>query len=469
MGVNGKIQAWIQVSAAALCLAAMSFDSAGAETLRQALLDAYSTNPGLDQQRYVQRATDEEVPQAKAGLRPSIGLNLTGAYNRTYNAQSFLTSPESNNGSAALTVTQPLYTGGRTAAAVRAAEDTVKAGREGLRLSEAQLLQSVVQVYQSVRRDLQAIQEWRNDVAFLEHQLDEISARRKVGDVTRTDEAQARAQLLSSRASLADTQGQLESDQAAYSSVVGHPAGQLTDEDPLPGLPATVDVAFDLAEQNNPALSQARLTAAAASARVREAIAAGHPTVSLQASFGADGVLVPAYARQTERTVQGGAVITQPIFAGGQIASGVRQAKAEANAERIGIEVVRRNAIQATSQAWSQMLTSQKDLELRAAEVDAASAALEGQRQEYRAGLRSTLEVLIAEQTLRDARLTAISSRYALYQSQVQVLSAIGRLELRYLIPGAPLYDPAKSYKAVRNAGAVPWDGPLRAIDGAIP
>jgi len=454
---------------AAALSAALCTGAAGAETLRQALIDAYTNNPSLNQQRAEQRSTDEQVPQAKAGLRPSIGVSLTGVYNRTYNALSFLTPPQANNGAAALTASQPIYTGGRTAAAVAAAEQTVYAGREGLRLSEAQILTAAVQAYESVRRDLEALEEWRDDVSFLERQVEEISARKKVGDVTRTDVAQANVQLLDSRASLAEAQGQLEMDNATYVAVIGHAPGQLQNAPALPGLPASIEAAFDMAEDNNPALSQAKRNALAAAARVKQAEAAGRPTITLQASFGSDGALVPAYARQYERTVQGSAVINQPIFAGGQIASGVRQAKAEENAQRIGIEVVRRNTIQATSQAWSQMLASQQDLDVRAAEVVAAEATLEGQRQEYRIGQRSTLEVLVAEQTLRDTRLAAINARYQLYIAQTDLLNAVGRLEIRYLAPEAPIYDPAKPYRAVKDRGGTPWDAPLRALDGAFP
>ncbi len=458
-----RLGATMIVGAAFTMVAALP---AAAETLRDAILEAYATSPSLNQQRAEQRSIDEQVPQAKVGLRPSVGLTLSGVYNRAYNSQSFLTPPVSNTGTGSLTITQPIYTGGRTAAAVRAAEATVYAGRDALRTSESQVLGAVVQAYENVRRDEQTLAVQSDDLDFLQHQLDEIRARQKVGDLTRTDVSQAEAQLLDTRAAIASTRGQLEADRAEYAAVVGHAPGSLAPETPLPGLPKTVDEAFDLVEQNNASLNQARDTARASKARVDVARAADRPTVSLQAVFGANGALVPAYARNYERTVQGEAVISQPIFTGGQNASQIRQAKAEENRDRIGVELARRNAIQSAAQAWSQMLANRLDADTRDAEVVAAQATLDGQRQEYRAGLRSTLEVLIAEQTLRDARIAAITARSQAYLAAVGVLSATGRLEIRYLVPEAPLYDPARSYRDVRNAGGLPWDGALRALDG---
>jgi len=442
---------------------------AAAENLRDAFLEAYANNPSLNQQRAEQRSVDEQVPQAKVGLRPSIGVTLSGVYNRTYNSQSFLTPPVGNTGTGSVTFTQPIYTGGRTAAAVRAAEATVYAGREGLRTSEAQTLGAVVQAYEDVRRDELTLAVQNDDLDFLQHQLEEIRARQKVGDVTRTDVSQAEAQLLDTRASIAATRGQLDADRAEYAAVVGHLPGTLAPEAALPGLPKTVDEAFDLVEQSNPSLNQARQTALASKARVDEAKAADRPTITLQAVFGSDGTLVPAYARNYERTIEGEAVINQPIFTGGQNASQIRQAKAEENRDRIGIEVARRNAVESVAQAWSQMLANKSDAETRDQEVVAAQATLDGQRQEYRAGLRSTLEVLIAEQTWRQARITEINARAQVFLSQVGVLGAVGRLEIRYLAPEAEQYDPAKPYHAVENAGGFPWDGALRRLDRVLP
>ena len=462
---------FIRLGAATLIVVAIAAVAAlptSAETLREAFLEAYANNPTLNQQRAEQRTIDEQVPQAKVGLRPTVGLTLSGVYNRTDNPQGYSTPPLSNTGTGSVTFAQPIYTGGRTAAAVRAAEATVYAGREGLRTAEAQTLGAVVLAYEDVRRDELTLAVQNDDLEFLRSQRDEIRARQKVGDVTRTDVSQAEAQLLDTRASIAATRGQLDADRAEYAAVVGHLPGPLATEEALPGLPKTVDEAFDLVEQSNPSLNQARQTAQASKARVDEARAADRPTITLQAAFGSNGTLVPAYARNFERTIEGQAVINQPIFNGGQNASQIRQAKAEANRDRIGIEVARRSAVQSAAQAWGQMLANRNDAETRDAEVVAALATLEGERQEYRAGLRSTLEVLIAEQTLRDARIAAVAARRQAYLAEVGVLSATGRLEIRYLAPEAPLYDPAKPYGQIKDAGGLPWDGALRAIDGLV-
>ena len=62
-----------------------------AQTLTQALADAYNTNPQLLAQRALLRATDEQVPQALANWRPTV--NFTGQMGGTRSA--FVTPSQS--------------------------------------------------------------------------------------------------------------------------------------------------------------------------------------------------------------------------------------------------------------------------------------------------------------------------------------------------------------------------------------
>ena len=52
------------------------------ETLQEAIGLAYRTNPTLLAQRANQRALDESIVSARAGLRPQIDVGLTGSYTR---------------------------------------------------------------------------------------------------------------------------------------------------------------------------------------------------------------------------------------------------------------------------------------------------------------------------------------------------------------------------------------------------
>jgi outer membrane protein len=453
---------------------------AHAETLADAIAMAYQSNPTLQSQRAEQRALDETYVVARTGFRPSASLTASTEYERedfgaeggsaTTPSGAFVLSQgsghfDANSGGAQIAVTQQLYTGGRTEAGVRAAEATVLAGREGLRSTESSVLQNVIQAYEDVRRDQEIVGIRRNNVDVLASQLDETNTKFQVGQVTRTDTAQAEAQLAAARALLTSAQAQLQISRSEYTAVVGQNPGDLAPEPTLPGLPATVDQAFDAAEAENPTLKRAVITEQSSRAKIAQARAANRPTISLQGALGYSGAVQPFETRDFDRQITAMATVTQPLFTGGLNSSNIRSALEQNNADRIGIEAARRQVVQGIAQAWNTMAASHANTASDEEQVRSAGVAFEGAQAEYRAGLRTTLDVLITQENLRDAQLALVQARHDEYVAEASLLNAMGRLEAHALVRGVSLYDPARSFDKVKAAGAVPWEGVVEAID----
>ncbi|HMO42419.1 MAG TPA: TolC family protein, partial [Phenylobacterium sp.] len=194
--------------------------AAAAESLLDALALAYQTNPVLQAQRANLRALDESIVQARSGWRPTLGVSASATYNevRTPNGGGI---DESNSATAGLSLTQPLWTGGRVASAVSAAEAEVLAGRESLRRVEAEVLAGVITAYVDVRRDQEALRIRRDNVQVLSRQLDESNARFEVGEITRTDVAIAESRLAAARAQLAQAEGELAIARESFVLAVG--------------------------------------------------------------------------------------------------------------------------------------------------------------------------------------------------------------------------------------------------------
>jgi len=455
-----------------------------AETLADAIALAYQSNPTLQAQRAQQRELDETYVQARVGWRPTASATGQSYWSRTdlgkeYGSQGEIVSNgtggysqvsgggsyQENYGQGQIAVTQPLYTGGKTAATVKAAEATVLAGRENLRTVEAQIILSVVTAYEDVRLNQQILGIRNDNAGVLRSQLAETQAKFDVGQVTRTDVAQAQAQLASANALLAVAKANLQISRANYTAVVGQNPGELAPEPLLPGLPGSVDQAFDIADSDNPALRQAELTEQSSRAKVVEAKAANRPTISATASVGYLGALQPFATQDYDRTVAGEVTITQPIFTGGLNSSLIRQAMEQNTSDRIGIEGARRTVVQTVAQAWNTMVGDQASVISNEEQVRAAQVAFEGIREQYRVGLSTTLDVLIQQTNLENAQLALVQARHDAYVAQASLLQDMGRLEARALVIGAPLYDPAKSFNRVKNAGAVPWEPLIAALD----
>ena len=482
---------------------------AGAETLAQAIALAYETNPQLAAGRATQKALDETYVQARAGWGPTVGLQGQAYWQHTrYGAEasSILTSTSIgstttgggtggssssgsgssgstgsgsgaavqstsaaslNYGYAALTVVQPLYTGGKVAAEVGAADAAVRAGRQTLRATEATVLQAVVTAYADVRRDA-AILGIRNEATtVLQSQSAETQAKFTVGQVNRVDVAQAQAQLAAAQALAASARAQLAISRAEYVAAVGQSPGELEEPPPLPGVPAAVDAAFDAATTDSPALLQAELTETASRARVAAARADFRPTVSAQASYGAEGALVPFGVRDFDRVATGEVVFTQPLFTAGLNGSLVRQALAQNTADRVSIETARRAVVQQISEAWETLTGARASVTSDVAGLAAAQQAFAGIREEYRVGLSTTLDVLIQQQTLESAELSLTGARHDAYVAEAALLAVMGRLQAGDLVSGVAVYDPARSFDRVKSKGATPWEPLVAALDRA--
>jgi len=243
-------------------------------------------------------------------------------------------------------------------------------------------------------------------------------------------------------------------------------------------LPATVEAAFDAAEQNSPELLQATYAEEASAARLAQAKAQGRPTIGLTGSYGynggggtiVNGFFVGAGNRSPfsdylrDFSVTANASI--PLFTGGLNASMVRQAAEQDNVSRIDVETVRRQTDQAVAQAWSDLLGARASLSADDEQVKAASSAFDGMHIEQQAGLRSTIEVLDARQDLETAQLALLTARHDEYVAATAVLAADGSLEAKDLLTDEQTYDPKKNLDRVTHAwGWVPWESAIDVLD----
>lgn len=460
---------------------------AAAETLADAIALAYDSNPTLQAQRASQRALDENYVQARSGYRPSLSATAGATYSevRTPAAARGLTIDtdgdgiadtrgsgiqEGNSGSAALSLNQPLYTGGRVAAAVSAAEADILTGRENLRRVETQVLGAVITAYVDTRRDQEALRIRQENVRVLERQLEESKARFDVGEITRTDVAQSESRLSAAQSLFQSAQAQLAISRANYVAVVGQSPGDLAPEPSLANLlPVTVDQAFDTAQVDNAQIRAAQYTEQASKARVAGARAERMPTIGLTARLGYTGGASPLDTDLYSRNVTGGATFTLPLFSGGLTNSRVRQTIERNNVDRIGVETARRAVLQNLTQAWSQLTAARANIGSTDTQVRAARIAAEGTRQEQQVGLRTTLDVLNAESELRSAELAQVSARHDEYVAAASVLAQMGHLEASYLTPTVPHYDPKSNFGKLRITwGWVPWEEPIAIVDSVF-
>ncbi len=444
---------------AALLIAAalVSSSHAGAETLNDALTATYASNPTLQAARAELRATDEGVAQALSGWRPSISATGTSQFSQSDNELATgagfgainSTRDDRTTNTAAVTVQQNIFRGGRTTAETRQAKSQVAAGRAQLAGTEQDVLLSAVTAYMDVLRDTATVALNRNNVTVLQRQLEASQDRFDVGEITRTDVAQSEARLSRSQSALIRAEANLTNSRAAYENVVGMAPGTLDAAPDLPPLPATEEEALAIAIANNPTLQAARFAEEASRHAIRSAKGALLPTLTVQGDYSYSEKPSSSLANSEAATVTGR--LTVPLYQSGAVYSQVRQAKQLNSQQRLQIRAAMRSVEEGVASAWEAYRAANAQITSDREQVRANEIALDGVQQEAQVGSRTTLDVLDAEQELLDSRVALVTSERNAYVAAYQLLSATGRLSAGYLALPVEQYDPAANYDRVSD------------------
>lgn len=421
---------------ATMFVSVVALSPAAAETLTDALVTAYKNSGLIEQNRAVLRAADEDVAQAVAALRPVLN----------YSAGVNYADPAANDnlsGSIGLTANMLLYDFGRSKLGVDAAKETVLATRSALLDVENTVLLNTVTAYLSVRRSEAFVGLRQNNVRLLNEQLRATRDRFEVGEVTRTDVSLAEARLAAARSGLAAEQGGLARAQEQYKAVVGVYPQSLAPPPRMPAVPGTEDAARSIARQENPQVQQVKHQVAAAELGVERAARNVQPALR-----GTGRIAVDDNGNDSSSL---GIELSGPIYQGGAVVSGVRQAQAFRDQVRAQLYTTGLLVDQQVGNAYANLAVAIASIDASNRQVRAASLALRGVREELQLGARTTLEVLDQEQELLDAQTNLVSAEVDRHLAVYQILDAMGRLTAGKLGLNVPIYDPAAYYNAVKD------------------
>jgi TolC family type I secretion outer membrane protein len=445
-----------RVLMSAVAVSVMTFGTAivpqvaSAQSLQEALAEAYRTNPTLQARRAQLRATDESVPQAKAGWRPTVELigDINGLRSET---SSRVTSSKSTRFTSGieLQVKQNVYDGGGTQAAVEGAKADVLAQRADLVAVEQSILLQGVTAYMDVLRDEAVVDLNSQNVTRLERQLEATRDRYDAGVATLTDSAQAESRLARSRSDLAAARGDLEVSRSIFEELIGAPPTTLSRPTLVPDLPEGRDAAKTMAVSNNPSVLTALYNRRAALHSIDQEYADLLPSVDIIGAAGKDWDKTSDGSRAT--TAQITAQVTVPIYQQGFATSQVRQSKMTAGQTLMQIEVARRDASEQAISAWETYQSVVSTIVAIREEVRAAEIALDGVRQEELVGQRTLLDVLDAEQELLDAKVSLERAQRDETVARFQLVAAIGSLTAQDLGLDVPVYNPSSHYDDVKD------------------
>ncbi|CCD85087.1 Outer membrane efflux protein BepC [Bradyrhizobium sp. ORS 285] len=450
-------------AAAVLVMACAGPMPALADTIEAALVRAYQNNPQLNAQRAFVRATDEGVPQALSGYRPNVKLQATGGVSYT-DLQTAPGAPAAHGlqrpRSVTLMANQTLYNGQQTANGVRKAEASVSGEREGLRVLEQNVLLSAATIYMDYLRDAAIVEVQRSNTRVLEQTLKQTRDRFNVGEVTRTDVAQSEAQLAAGRTQQLTAEANLTATRSNFRRIIGSEPVNLTPGSPVDRyLPPTLQQAVETALTESPAVTSAMYGIDIQFLTLKINEGALLPTVTLQASASESyETSVQSYKAFNAAAT---ATLTVPIYQGGGEYALIRQSKETLAQRRLTLEQTRDQARSDVVSAWGKLLAGKAQVQSAQAQVSASEIALNGVREEAKAGQRTTLDVLNAQQALVNARVSLVTAQHDRVVASYSVLQTVGRLSPQVLNLPTTTYDPSVHYQQVRDS----WAG-VRTPDG---
>ena len=423
--------------------------AAQAESFKQALVNAYRSNPTLQGDRARQRSTDELVPSAKSGWRPRI--EASGDVSRNYANPEGGPERDWTSSSVDIQLTQPLFRGFKTVEGVAEARENVKAGRQQLLAVEQQVLLDAATAYMNVLRDTAVVNLRKNNISVLEEQLRQTRDRFQVGEVTRTDVAQAEASLAQSRSEFFSAQANLRASVASFRQYVGIEPKNLAPAKSVEGLlPKQLNAAVDVSQVEHPAIGSALHNVDVAAYAVKVAEAALYPTVQVNGAVNRQ-LDSQGLTGQKLFTASVTGQINVPIYQGGAEYATIRQAKEQLGQARLSADLARDQVRALIVTNWGQLETAKAQLISGQANVTAAEIALNGVREEAKVGQRTTFDVLTAQQTLLNARVALVTAQRDRVVASYAVLSAMGHLSADRLNLTAQLYDPTVHFDQVKS------------------
>lgn len=454
---------------AAIASASLS-QAARAETIADALSNAYNNNPSLNSGRANLRAVDEGVPIAKAGMRPRVSINsyLGAQQNRFVQRQDDLTISDDPNRytvwnlqegrsvarSAGITVEQPIFDGFKAKNTMSAAESAVFAEQQRLRFLEQKVLFDTASAYMNVLRDTAALKLQQNHVSVLTEQLRQTKERFEAGQITLTDIAQAQSRLAAGEAQESAARATLETSIGAYQQVVGKLPKKLAPAAPIDKfLPRTREEAERIATSEHPMILAALHDADASDFDIKSIEADFLPKLSIVADVFTQTNMNVIYDRNIAGMI--GGRLNVPLYDGGSTSAQLRQAKEIAGKKKLDADVARAEITSLTRATWANLQSSRTRMVAAQTQIAAAERALYGVREEAKAGQRTTLDILNAQQELLNARIALIIAQRERVVASYGLMATIGRLSMDNLGVGAEYYEPARHYDQVKDS----WGG----------
>lgn len=410
------------------------------------LIDAYQLALQHDAQisaaRAARKAGLEKLPQGRAGLLPNISLqtdystnNQEINYNRlTPTLSSTQLDQRYDSKSYSVSLTQPLFRL-QNLAAYQQAKAQAGMSEDNFVIAEQNLILRVADAYFNVLIAEESLVAARSQTAATARSLEEASAKFKVGTVTITDVDEAQAGYDLARANEIVSLNELDVNKQSLNKIIGQMPAHLRTASELmitPLEPEDMQQWEQTAIHNSPVIRVAQNELAAAQQEVQRNRGKRYPSVDLVASYSessTDGNNLLGTGSDTTASAIG-IELQIPLYSGGELSSRVREANANYSKARMDLRETREQVVLDTRQAYLTVTSGRLQVQAYQQAVKSSKSSLKTTQRGYEIGIRTSLDVLNAQQQLFESQRNLANVKYNYLNSLLQLKAAVGVLSI---------------------------------------
>lgn len=401
-----------------------------AENMMDAYREAQSYDAVFASARAAHRAGLEKLPQGRALLLPSVNLSA----DTTENSVEREGVPRNNYNSYGytLSLSQPVFRKQNFAQYEQSKQQVTQAEAQ-LVIAKQDLILRVAQAYFDVLLAQDNVAFAASYKTSISEQLAQAKRNFEVGTATITDthEAQARFDLAASQeiAALND----LEVKKFALQKVIGKIPSKLSNlGDKLPlKVPEPNDMEQWVAtsEQQNLQFQIQQAAFEIANQEVERNRGGHYPTLDVVASYrDANNASLNFGIGGSTQSAAIGLQLNLPIFAGGATSSKVREAVANQEKARQDLEDTRRQVALQTRQAFLGVTSGEAQVRALEQALVSNQSSLDSTKLGFEVGVRTSVDVLNAQQQLFSAKRDLSQARYAYIMNRLKLKAAVGTL-----------------------------------------
>lgn len=397
-------------------------------SLEEVLLDTYHNNLSLRAARAKLKAVEELMPQAWSNWKPSVSSSL-GISATDIDGSNFNGGDGSTAKDISIDLSQPLYRGGRSLAQRNKAYHAIEEQKALLNSEEQSILKQAAEAYLDLWQNQNLLDIANRTGEIIARELEGTKMRFEVGELTKTDVAQAESRYARTQANVITAKGALLTAEAKFKEITGIENIPKVDAPSFSlKIPETLEEALNQTDEHSPDLIAAVHKHKQSEEQIRQTKGELLPEINLSSQW--NKTLDPSPGvidKQTNTSI--GILATIPLYQSGAVYSRIRETKHLENQQYLESMNMLKQEHRDVTDKWTLLQTAQAEIEARKAQVEAARIAQEGMHYERELGSRSILDILDTDQDVFDAEEAFIRAQRNKYVAEFMILEAIGILK----------------------------------------